>query len=519
MQRRGCTSDEQRGRGRIGFALLLGASAGALGCNIAFGLDEPTLADAVTSGGGGGGAGATGQGGDGAGAEGGGGAAQQCAACPDDCFEGTCGGHTPVALAPGAQVSCVLLHSGSVWCFGANRFSGLGTPPDAAPDVCSTSIGGMEVPCSHGAMRVDLPGRAVGVATGNHAACAVLEGGDLYCWGRNDRGLLGHLPDGGDDDCEGIPCRQTPTKVDGVPAMASVTMSEMHACALTDAAGLWCWGLNPWGQLGDGTTKPVDIAQAIDPADVTAPQEVAGIAAVYGLSLSEGHTCATLSNLDTWCWGENAFGAAGSAPTETCALGPCVASPTLVPEFQTDNKVALATGRSATCLRDEAGVLQCSGWNGWSFLGSASDDDPHPLSPLPVKGGDNAIFVDGGDTHFCYLTLEGKVACWGATFLGQLGAPRTEGSGPACAGYGLTCEAVPQALPVAAKMLAVGNSVSLVLGLDDEVYAWGMSQAGQLGRAPDPQTDAVCAYYDTTADDVLCSATPTLVTGLPKPDP
>jgi alpha-tubulin suppressor-like RCC1 family protein len=52
--------------------------------------------------------------------------------------------------------------------------------------------------------------------------------------------------------------------------VASLALGADHACALqaaasiTDGSGIWCWGSNVQGQLGDGTTErhttPVRVA-------------------------------------------------------------------------------------------------------------------------------------------------------------------------------------------------------------------------------------------------------------------
>src|SRR5438552_176165 len=88
------------------------------------------------------------------------------------------------------------------------------------------------------------------VSTGNDAySCGVTTSGSAYCWGLNAYGQLG---DGTTAN------RLVPTLVSGgltfVSVAASTTPDGAHTCGLTTSGSVYCWGLNDHGQLGDGTT-------------------------------------------------------------------------------------------------------------------------------------------------------------------------------------------------------------------------------------------------------------------------
>ncbi|AKU95332.1 Regulator of chromosome condensation RCC1 family protein [Labilithrix luteola] len=99
---------------------------------------------------------------------------------------------------------------------------------------------------------VALPAPAIAVSVGSilgvaaHPfACAVTANHELYCWGDNSRGQIGDGTIGN--------IAYFPVKVDLPGRVVSVSTLMYDACALLESGQVYCWGDNTQGELGRGT--------------------------------------------------------------------------------------------------------------------------------------------------------------------------------------------------------------------------------------------------------------------------
>ena len=365
------------------------------------------------------------------------------------------------AINAGSAHTCAL-KDGGVWCWGFNFYGQLGNGSTAFSERVPVAVGALASGVS-------------AISAGASHTCALKDGG-VWCWGLNDNGQLGSTSTIG--RCLTLPCSSTPVQVSGLTSgVTAIGAGDAHTCALKDG-GVWCWGLNAIGQLGNGMatySEPVPVA-------------VSGLASgVSAISVGWGHTCA-LKDGGAWCWGRDGYGLLGDgtiAAPQICWTGYLCSATPLAMSGLTSGVAAISAGGGHTCVLKDGGA-SCWGWNAYGQLGNSSVvaachigyPDPCSVVPVAVSGPPSIMAIDADGYHTCALA-NGSAWCWGSNDHGQLG---NNSATEFCAG---TNPCSPVAVPVAG--LASGVS-AITPGMrhtcalkDGGVWCWGDNTFGQLG--------------------------------------
>jgi alpha-tubulin suppressor-like RCC1 family protein len=288
-----------------------------------------------------------------------------------------------IVPAAGERHSCGLDASGRVWCWGANDMGQLGTgdqTPSAAPRA------------------VALPQAALDVRTLFDHTCAVLADATLWCWGANLEGQLGQ-----GDQYPGHD-QPLPVQVGTNSDWTFVATGQGHGCGIRAAGALFCWGRNTDGELGQGSTRDIELRS---------PTQIGSDSDWVEVACGQNHTCARKSNGRLFCWGNMASGALAVGDTGEHD------SPTEVPAIS--DWVQASTNTFHICGLRASGQIWCAGRNSEGQLGrpGAADADPNMQQADPNAGW---VEVTTGRFFTCGRKGDDSVWCMGKNSSDQLNA-------------------------------------------------------------------------------------------------
>ena len=191
-----------------------------------------------------------------------------------------------VAIATGGAHTCGLSNTGAAYCWGDNNWGQLGNGSftnSSIPVAVSAGLG------------------FSALATGGVHTCALTSAGAAYCWGYNGFGQLGN---------SAVGYSLTPLAVSGNLSFSALATAVYYTCGRTGSGAAYCWGDNEAGQLGDGSST----------FSRPAPGAVSGGLSFSALATGENHTCGLTSSGAAYCWGLNNFGQLGDGTTTNSSV-------------------------------------------------------------------------------------------------------------------------------------------------------------------------------------------------------
>ena len=193
----------------------------------------------------------------------------------------------------------------------------------------------------------------------------------LFSWGRNNYGQLGQ------NDTTN---RSSPVQVGSDTDWEDVAGGNNYPLATKSDGTLWTWGYNDYGQLGQG-----DITHRSSPVQVGSDTDWEN---VY---CGNRYTLATKSDGTLWAWGNNDFGQLGQGDVTYRSSPVQVGS-------DTDWEDVAGGGYFQTIATKSNGTLWAWGSNHYGQLGQS--DMIHRSSPVQIgSDADWENVADGSGSH------------------------------------------------------------------------------------------------------------------------
>jgi len=395
-------------------------------------------------------------------------------------------GSSVVELSMGTSFSCAVLENGSAYCWGYNNYNQVeGQSNSNLPNTVLIPV------------HVELESiyRIVSLSSGSEHACAVLENGEITCWGRTSNNQDIELNKGSNPNELRYVISEQNTKrlhpigwgvldysISNLPEGFAFESSYLGILPNATRTGTFDWSVTSLAGNHQGTTVyqgiNIDRKQGAKPAWTNSISYIDSNSELpmETVDTNYRHSCGIQQGGELFCWGLNDQGQLGDGTT-TRRLRPTAvryegASPLV-------NQVS--TGYHNTCIVTDANRVMCwgDGTYGQNGIGSYSTDgtefDQKRPKEVLLSWDVNATMVSTGKNFACALIDDGAVRCWGQNNLGQLGMGSTS---PAYSG-------LPQEvqLPVgrfALSIDAVEDHACAVLD-DGSMYCWGHHKYGNMG--------------------------------------
>lgn len=278
-------------------------------------------------------------------------------------------------ITAGNENTCVLLDSGNVRCWGKDDIGSLGYPRDITENP-SLTIGDDEYPSDAG--DINIGGKVIQIATGSGHTCALIETGNVRCWG----GILIGYNDS--EKNAGTGWKYHPSESGDINVggkVIQISAGNNSTCALLETGNVRCWGSpNLGGNLGYSNEEYIgDNEHPAEAGDISIGGKVTQISA------GDNHTCVLLDTGNARCWGANSFG--------------------------------------------ELGYGNQSEWVEGKYVDNNIGDNEHPADAGDINIGKKVTQISAGDSHTCVVLEDGKVKCWGHGRSGILGYGNMESIG------------------------------------------------------------------------------------------
>lgn len=266
----------------------------------------------------------------------------------------------------------------------------------------------------------------------------------------------------------------TPEKI-GTSNIIDVAAGWDHSLVVKSDGTVWAWGLNEYGQLGDGTRT-----------DRYSPVQIPSLSNVVAVAAGSSHSLALKNDGTVWAWGYNDRGQLGDGTYTDRSTPVQISGLTDVTEIEAGASHNLALKSDGTVRGWGAGVsgqVNNPNYGDYARPTPIYTEDRYPgCTPSTCSSLSGVKQVAAGALHSLALKNDGTVWAWGSNFRGELGNGTNQ--------YQDYADGQIQQVPDLTNVIDISSGTgayNLVAKSDGTVWAWGENNRGQLGDGT--QTD------------------------------
>jgi len=334
-----------------------------------------------------------------------------------------------VASVGGSEFTIAIKSNGTLWGWGYNLSPFLGLGADNTQK--NTPV------------QIDSNTNWSKVSSGVDHTIAIKSNGTMWGWGFNTYQQIGI-----DSMLELI---DTPTQIGTDTNWSSVSSGDKFSVAIKSNGTLWAWGINTYGQLGDGTTDQHNT-----------PVQIGTDTNWVSVACGQYHTVAIKSNGTIWAWGSNSNGQLGDGTTTDHYSPAQIGSAT--------NWSSVSCGNFHTMAIKTTGTLWGFGSGGNGVMGDGTIVDK--LTPTQIGSGTNWSYISAGFSVTAAIKSDGTLWTTGYNSSGQLGI-----------GNKTTITTFTQVGTDTnwSKVYSFGGANMIGIKTNGEMWGWGINGSGSVG--------------------------------------
>ena len=308
-------------------------------------------------------------------------------------MSGVLAGKTIKQISVGEYHTCAVASDDKAYCWGSNNNGQLGNGSTTSSRVpVAVNMSGV------------LAGKTIKqISVEFSTNCVVASDNKTYCWGGNSNGQLGN---------DSLTNSNIPVAVNTSGVLAGKTIKQIsaggdHSCVIASDDKLYCWGFNSNGELGNNSSVSSSVPVAVNTDGVLAGKVIKQMSAGFS------NTCAVDSGYGIYCWGYNSNGQLGNNSTNNSRVPTYVYVPkenTTIAANAVKLRAQYAKKTAATCQAVAAGwqdvtnnsalAYSAAGPNNGTAIAAMANNPGLP--PTSVGHSYQSIVRPGSDTQLTF---------------------------------------------------------------------------------------------------------------------